>query len=236
MSMAFFGNAEQQAQIRGMVLQYISEQSGLDVAEEYAIIEKFLLSYADSPETFKSYRREVERFLQWCYLEQKCLMAAVDRTLFADYLQYAFSPPAEVIAQKVSSRFIQKADQLVMNPSWRPYVYKTPKNMPGESNNVSPYIMNNSAKKALFAGLSTFYTYLQQEDYIAKNPVVLLRQKNRMIARAQTQHVTRRLSDIQWQFMIQTIQQYADQHSKYERHLFLLSAFYLLGVRIGLQI
>ena len=98
---------------------------------------------------------------------------------------------------------------------------------------MSPYIMNNSAKKALFAGLSTFYTYLQQEDYIAKNPVVLLRQKNRMIARAQTQHVTRRLSDIQWQFMIQTIQQYADQHSKYERHLFLLSAFYLLGVRIS---
>ena len=99
MSMAFY-NAEQQAQIRGMVLQYISEQSGLDVAEEYAIIEKFLLSYADSPETFKSYRREVERFLQWCYLEQKCLMAAVDRTLFADYLQYAFSPPAEVIGKK----------------------------------------------------------------------------------------------------------------------------------------
>ena len=140
MSMAFFGSAEQQIQIRGMVLQFITAHSGLNVAEEYAIVEKFLMSYADSPETFKSYRREVERFLQWCYLEQKCLITAVDRTLFAAYLQYAFSPPPEAVAQKVSPRFIQQTDQLVMNPSWRPYVYKTPKNMLGNSNNATSYL------------------------------------------------------------------------------------------------
>lgn len=231
MSMPFFGSPEQQASIRVSVLEYIQTHAQLDVRDEYAWAERFLLSYEHSAETYKSYRREIERFLQWCYLEQKCLLSQIDRIGFSTYLTYAFSPPDAVVGSKIVPRFLEKDGKLIPNPSWRAYTLRAPKHQSAQEK--MRYQMKNSAKKALFAGLSTFYTYLQQEEYVQKNPVILLRQKGRFVTSTQSQHITRRLSHIQWQSVIESVKNMADENPKFERHLFILSAFYLLGLRIS---
>ena len=37
--------------------------------QDYLHAKRFLLSYRGSLDTFNSYRREIERFLQWCQLK-----------------------------------------------------------------------------------------------------------------------------------------------------------------------
>ncbi len=38
---------------------------------DFAITREFLLAYRGSPDTFHSYRRDVDRFLQWVYLAKR---------------------------------------------------------------------------------------------------------------------------------------------------------------------
>jgi site-specific recombinase XerD len=232
---ALFGNIDQQEHIRYDVIDYLSKNSYLDLNEEYSLAEQFLQSYSASPDTYKSYRREIERLLQWCWFEAKCRLYDMDRCLFEEYLKFAFNPPREHIATKSVPRFIDIDGSLKANSSWRPYLQRPTKLQ--KSLNLSidnnEYVMNPSARKALFAGVSTFCTYLLQEDYLQKNPVALIRQKSRYITRSQTERVTRKLTDLQWLNVIKAIDLKCIDDSKYERHYFLISIFYLLGVRIS---
>ena len=65
------------------------------------------------------------------------------------------------------------------------------------------------------------------------NPVQLLRQKNRFLQKQQTIKVTRRLSQLQWDCVINAIEDLANTAIEYERSLFLMSGFYLLGLRVS---
>ena len=38
-----------------------------DSIEDYQLASEFLYSYRGSPDTFKTYRRELEHFLLWCW-------------------------------------------------------------------------------------------------------------------------------------------------------------------------
>ena len=77
------------------------------------------------------------------------------------------------------------------------------------------------------------FTYLQQEEYLDVNPIALIRQKKGYIQRQQTRKVTRKLSRVQWSYVINTCEEMAKEDRQHERTLFLMSAFYLLGLRIS---
>lgn len=232
---ALFGNVDQQQKVRLLVLSYLAQNSDLMVEEEYNLAEQFLNSYSASPDTYKSYRREVERLLQWCWFVAKSRLVDIDRSTFEEYLKYAFSPPDNMVAYKSVPRFEEKSGVLVANNNWRPYLMRPTKMQKNLSlpNQNKEYQMTPSARKALFAGVSTFCTYLLQEDYLNKNPVALLRQKSRYITRVQTETITRKLTDLQWEQVVFEVSAKADSDPKYERHYFIISIFYLLGLRIS---
>ncbi|MEE3003582.1 MAG: site-specific integrase [Pseudomonadota bacterium] len=230
-----FANIGQQQEVRSLVLSYILQHSNLDVEQEYCHAEAFLQSYSASPDTFKSYRREIERLLQWCWFTAKIKLLDVDRELFEEYLTYAFSPPSNMIASKSAPRFIKKDNIYVANSEWRPYLNRVSKAQKSLKLNTETkaYLMSTNARKALFAGVSTFCTYLLQENYLLRNPVALLRQKSRYIVKTQTANITRKLTDLQWHYVIKVIEEKTKVDIKYERHLFIISVFYMLGLRIS---
>jgi len=102
-------------------------------------------------------------------------------------------------------------------------------NLPDKNN----YELSNKSIEAIFAVLSSFFTYLQQEEYLDINPITLIRQKKGYIQRQQTRKVTRKLSRNQWLNVITTAEEMAKSDPLHERTLFLTSAFYLLGLRIS---
>lgn len=203
--------------------------------KEYELSKEFLASYSGSPDTFNSYRREIERLLQWSWLIVKKPIKELNRNDIRLFIEFVQQPPINWIATKNVSRFLNKEGLRVANPEWRPFVVRLSKaeHKSGQKVDKNDYELNHKSLQALFAGLSTYFTYLQQETYLEINPVQLIRQKSRFLQKQQTQKVTRKLSHLQWQVVIESVEHQTKQNIDYERHLFIISAFYLLGLRIS---
>lgn len=215
---------------------YLQALSIEGVQKEFNYCIEFLKSYANSRDTFTSYRRELERFLQWAWLIQKKALREVDRNDLREYLSFVHSPPLSWIATKTVDRFITNSlGDRVPNPEWKPFVAKLSKlaRSKGGAPKRSAYQMGNKSIEAIFSTLSSFFVFLQQESYTEVNPISLIRQKKGYIQRQQTRKVTRKLSHLQWSKVIHEAEAMALEEAQHQRTLFLMSAFYLLGLRIS---
>jgi len=217
------------------VISYLETINIKEAKTEFETSRKFLDSYSGSDDTFNSYRREIERFIHWCWLIAGKPIKAIDREDIKHYFDFTRKPPLTWIGTKNVARFIIKDGAKTFNPQWHPFVARIPKaaHKQGKNSDRASYHMGNKSLAALIAVLSTYFTYLQQEGYVDVNPVQLVRQKNRYIQKEQTHKITRKLSHLQWQYAIDTVENLANANPLYERHLFLMAIFYLLGLRIS---
>lgn len=218
------------------VQDYLTTLAITPAKQEFLLCLEFLKSYRNSADTFTAYRREVERLLQWSWLICKKPLKELSRNDIRDYLEFVNNPPKSWIGTKTSNRFILNEMKLrAPNPEWRPFVIRVTKNAKrhGKQADKSEYKLSNKSIEAIFAALSSLFTFLQQENYLEINPISLIRQKKGYIQRQQNRKVTRRLSKLQWNYVIEAAQKMAEEDPLHERTLFLMSAFYLLGVRIS---
>ena len=56
--------------------------------QDYEHAKNFLLSYRGSIDTFNSYRRDIERFLQWCLLIENKTVTQIRRVEFEKFLDF----------------------------------------------------------------------------------------------------------------------------------------------------
>lgn len=205
--------------------------------QDAQMAQAFLASYAQSPDTYLAYRREVERFLQWAWRLAKSGLKLITAAEVRAYLRFVQAPPLQWIGTAIVPRFIATPDGAGKqhHPDWRPFVVRVAKAeaVLGKAADATDYSHTQGAMRAVFAGLSTFFSFLQQEGYVKVNPVQLIRQKNQYLQKISHGRVTRKLSLVQWRFVVETMQAQALRDSTYERHVFLLSLFYLLGLRIS---
>ena len=194
---------------------------------EVDLATNFLLSYRGSEATFNSYRREIERLLQWSWVIKKKSILVLKRTDIEAYIDFCQQPPVQWIAKKQVRRFILKDSRRSPNPEWRPFTLIHSDN-PGTKHTLS-----SKALQAVFAVLSSFYNYLIQEDAISYNPVAQIRQKSRFIRKQQHATVVRRLSELQWSYVLETTEKAAEQNPQLERSLFIVNALYGMYLRIS---
>lgn len=231
-----FDTLENVQDMPACVNHYIESLHMPDAKNEHALCLEFLKSYANSRDTFSSYRREVERLLHWAWLVCQKPLKQINRNDIRDFLQFIHAPPKNWIATKIVDRFQTGPDGLrKFNPEWRPFVVRISKiaRKHGKEPDKAHYQLSNKSIEAIFAVLSSMFTYLQQEEYLDINPIALIRQKKSYIQRQQNRKVTRKLSRLQWLYVINTCEEMAREDEQHERTLFLMSAFYLLGLRIS---
>ncbi|MEC8881818.1 MAG: tyrosine-type recombinase/integrase [Pseudomonadota bacterium] len=195
---------------------------------EYELAKRFLLSYSGSDDTFNSYRREIERLYQWAWINKSKSIKDLDRHDLDEYFQFVQNPPEAWVGKKHAQRF--KTDEhgkRVCVPEWRPFLIRK------NTKKTSQEGLSQASIRSVIAGTSTFFTYLQQENYILSNPVLLIRQKSKYIQKTQQARITRKLNDIQWGVLITQIREKCEKDTEAERLLFIFSAFYLLGLRIS---
>ena len=196
----------------------------------------FLRAYQGSQGTFNAYRRDVERLLHWCALIVDKSLAALKREDITAFITFCQKPPPQWIGCKKLARFIEQHGVRVAHPQWRPFVVTVSKldHRRGIQPDLEQFSLGQGSVKELFAILSSFYQYLLQEEYVTANPVALIRQKSRFIRRTQSRPKIRRLSSLQWQYVIETVAEQAVQDpNKHERTLFIFSALYALYLRIS---
>ena len=196
----------------------------------------FLGQYANNKATFESYRREIERILQWSWLIEKKSLLDLKRQDMETYLQFCLNPPPSWIGLKKVSRFITHDERRIPNPQWRPFVVTVSKH--AHKNGVKPnkddYQLSQKAIREIFTVLSSFYNHLILEEKVQSNPIALIKQKNKYIQQCQHQKQVMRLSEKQWQTCLACVNDMARAApQQHERSLFIISALYLLYLRIS---
>ena len=196
-----------------------------DAINDYQHASEFLYSYRGSPDTFSTYRREIEHFIHWSWLIAEKSLTDNRREDIEAYVEFAHKPPKTWLGEKNVARFIEKQGVRVANPDWRPYVLNNPE---------QPYILSQSAVQAIFGVLSSFYNYLIQEEYTDMNPVAQIRQKSKFLRKTQSQRPIRRLSELQWSYVLETAEKLASNEPKqHERTLFIMQALFAMYLRIS---
>ena len=71
------------------------------------------------------------------------------------------------------------------------------------------------------------------EDYVLSNPIKKIRQKSQYLTKMQTKGTIRRLSDLQWDYVIETTRMMAEKDTAHERTLFVMETLYLMYLRIS---
>jgi site-specific recombinase XerD len=92
---------------------------------------------------------------------------------------------------------------------------------------------SQAAIRATFTALSSFYKYLVQEDLIEANPVALIRQKSKFIRKEHQQAPVRRISNLQWDYVLETAEQMAREDPQHERTLFIMNCLFAMYLRIS---
>ncbi|MDD9890500.1 MAG: tyrosine-type recombinase/integrase [Gammaproteobacteria bacterium] len=204
-------------------LEHLIEGAPADALRDYQYASEFIYSYRGSPDTFSTYRREIEHFLHWCWLIANKSVNQILREDVEAYVDFARQPPAAWIGKKNVARFLERNGARVPNKDWRPYV-----------NNGGEYVVSQAAIQSLFSVLSSYFNFLIQENYISANPVSQMRQKSKFLRKQQSQGKIRRLSPLQWEFVIDAADYLAKQDpATHERTLFILHALYAMYLRIS---
>ena len=205
-------------------------------ADDYQILKDFLLQYTGSRDTYTAYRREAERLAQWSWFISGKSLLELRRPDIEAYIAFCQSPPKAWIGTKKVARFIMRGGKRMPNPGWRLFVATTKKSASktGKKPEAGDYQFSQKALQSLFIANSSFYNYLIREGISEINPVSQIRQKSKFLRKQQNKRQIRRLTSLQWEFVIETAEKMADSnHDKYERTLFIMSALYLMYLRIS---
>ncbi|MFT4862292.1 MAG: site-specific recombinase XerD [Pseudohongiellaceae bacterium] len=194
-----------------------------DAVADYQSASEFIFSYRGSPDTFSTYRREIEHMLHWCWLVAKKSLKQINREDIESYAEFARHPPAQWIGDKNVPRFIEKGGERIPNPAWRPYV-----------SDGGEYVCSQAGLQSLFSVLSSFFNFLIQENVLTANPVSQIRQKSKFLRKHQSQGKIRRLSPLQWDYVIEAAEQMAaTEPAVHERTLFIMNTLFAMYLRIS---
>lgn len=213
--------------------QHLSQYQHFE--KDYLAAHAFLSAYKDNNATYNAYRREVERLLHWAWQKQKLSIFKLRRAEIEAYIHFCQKPPKQWIGLSKPPRFLMKNGLRQPNPDWRPFVATVSKSEgdAGIKATVLDHQLSEKAVREIFAVLSSFYQFSIQEDLTEVNPISLIRQKSKFIRRQQGPRKIRRLSDLQWAFVIETAEHMAQAKPQEERTLFILSALYAMYLRIS---
>ena len=152
------------------------------------------------------------------------------------FVQFTLNPPRAWIGTKNVARFVTLDGHRVSNPEWRPFVSSVSKSAfrDGEVADAKHYTPTQSTIKATFTALSSFYDFLTQESMVTVNPIKLIRQKSKYLRKDHNQAPVRRLSNLQWDYVIETAELMADEEPDvHERTLFIMTALFAMYLRIS---
>ena len=204
--------------------------------------QSFLRSYGRKSEaTYRSYRNEIERFLLWSWTIAKKTINSLSRQDLERYFDFLNKPPKSWVSSSVHSRFVRISGELKKNEKWRPFALKISKSDRKQQlqTSITPdpskiaHQLSGEAMKICFSAISSFYDYLTYEGYTFGNPIPAIRKQSPYLLKGATQTAIKRLSKLQWTYVLHCCEIAADKDVKYERMLFLVALLKTLYLRVS---
>lgn len=180
-------------------------------------MERWLDEYFDKPTTFRTYKKEAERFLVWCSLARKTTLAQLNRDDVEAYIEFIKNPqPKELWCGPRR----KKADG---TNAWFPF--------------AGP--LKESAIKTALASLNSMLSYLVDARYLEANPFSLIRRKNRFKRNLDENAFSvaeRILNDDEWHALLVSIEDKdeSNHHASFCKHRvrFLVATLFFLSLRL----
>ncbi len=187
-----------------------------------------------SEHTYNRFRNETERFLMWIFLVKKEPMDGLRKKDILEYVDFCWKPPVAMIGLAAYDRFIYQDGCYKVNPKWQPFRMKVPKNQENDSSvDKKKYKPSQETLKSLFTSVTAFYKYLMNEEICYGNPASIAKSDCRyFIADAQVKEI-RRLTEEQWQYVLDIALSLAENDCAYERSLFIIATLKTLFLRIS---
>jgi site-specific recombinase XerD len=181
-------------------------------------IAAFLNEYKESPETLRSYAKEIERLLLWCIHIGNTNISSLRRNHLLDYQAFLKNPEPKKLWCGPSTARLKKSG--VINPHWRSFV----KGLSGNSINKSIKI------------LDSFFNYLVQANYLTGNPMAVDRRRKKR-NHSKPKIVDRYLELDEIQTVLAALQdcpiQNETQHFQMVRARYIILLLFYTGLRIA---
>jgi site-specific recombinase XerD len=178
-------------------------------------INMWLNRVKDSPQTFRSYRKEIERLLLWCLVSLNKPFASLNFNDMASYQNFITDP-------QPCQQWCGGAKHPRTSEHWRPFTGA----------------LTLSSQKQAFTILGGAFNFLVSAGYLANNPMALLNKKQySRVVQSNKAKVERFLEQDLWSHVWQYIHQLPHksikQQRQYERIIFLFSLLYLQAPRVS---
>ncbi len=213
-----------------------------DAREDFLYTQSFLKSYSRKSEaTYRGYRNEVERLLLWAWTVVGKSVIQLKRPDLEGYFDFVHNPPAAWVGDSVQDRFKIIGGECRQNKNWRPFAGKLAKEdrkqamVEGADIKVSRdgHTLSHEAMKICYSAVSAFYDYLTDEGYAFGNPIPAIRKQSPYLIKGTTQKNIKRLSDLQWDFVLECAEKAADKDPLHERTLFVIATLKTLYLRVS---
>ena len=217
-------------------------KTNADISQDFLQTQAFLKSYSRKSEaTYRSYRNEVERLLLWSWTIANKSIIQLKRQELEAFFDFVHSPPASWVGESVQDRFKQIGGQWLQNEFWRPFAAKISKEDRKKALagglDVKPdtkgHTLSGEAIKICFSAISCFYDYLADEGYAFGNPIPAIRKQSPYLIKGATQKNIKRLSDLQWDYVLSCAEDQANRDKAYERMLFVVALIKTLYLRVS---
>lgn len=178
-------------------------------------IERWLDEYFDKPTTFRTYKKEAERFLVWCVTAQNTSLFKLNREDVLAYKEFLKNPQPK-------EQWCGPRRKKLNDETWYPF--------------AGP--LSESAIKTAMAALNSLMNYLMNARYLDFNPFILVKNKSikSNLDEQALQVQERILEPLEWQAILTALEQEPQDTPsaifKKNRLRFLIELLFFLGLRI----
>jgi site-specific recombinase XerD len=191
----------------------------LDSQELLLFSNQFLYAYRGNNNSFRNYRKEIEKLFQWCWTIKLSSPNELTPHDIEEFIQFCIAPPASWISKGVLKRFNKLSD---LNEKWRPF-----------SNQKQRYELTQGSLVVMFSILGSYYNYMIDMGITDINPVRGIRQKKKYIQSSSIKKVMRFSNDHTALIFSTCEEQVSDDPKKYGRLQWLISLLLTLYLRIS---
>jgi integrase len=185
-----------------------------------------------SKNTFTRFRSETEKLLLWLFLVKCEPMSSLRKADILEYTEFWWSPPKLWMCFGNFDRFEFVNGYYQPNKKWSPFKATSPKGSSLEPDK-SKYRPSQQSLASLYTVLNAFFKHMTEEEYLYGNPVPLAKKDCKYFIRDAQVKKIKRLTEDQWNYVVQACLDLADGDSYYERSLFLIITLKTLFLRIS---
>lgn len=185
-----------------------------------------------SEHTYIRFRSEIEKLLLWLFLVKDQTLDSLRKKDVLEYTDFFWKPPKTWMGFANYDRFVLNNGVFEINKKWLPYKVNVPKGSSLKPDK-SKYRPSQESLSSMFTAINAFFKHLTEEEYLYGNPVPLAKKDCRYFIKDSQVKKTKRLTEDQWEYMLNTCVELADSDPYYERNLFLVITLKTLFLRIS---